>query len=250
MQIRLFKNLVLITLLIFTVSCAKEIYSDAEARAAKLDAQKVGLTVMVRDMNNPLADMDGFTISSTQCDDKLSITTSGNGVANMMMVRGEAILLIEKEGYPATIAVVSLETQSTERTNSVVVVPVFANTQVAEAISGTVSNSSSLVPNALVSIDVDMDELINSAFSGLSSELRKYRPSAIAYDSESLMQPIRTNSHGAFQFRIPTTPTELTYTVNVRETTIEQDYYTGQETVITNGKNSRSIDIHLTPYGK
>ncbi|MDR2039198.1 MAG: hypothetical protein LBQ60_14850 [Bacteroidales bacterium] len=243
------KKTSLLFILFFAVSCAKEIYTDEDAASAKREAQKVGLTVMVRDINQPLADMSGFTISSSQCGTNINSITSTDGMADLMMIKGEAILLIEKDGYPSTIAIVSINPQGTERTNSVVVIPVFPDTHTSESVEGKVTLTSTPVANALVSIDVDMDELIDIAFSGLSGELKKFRPQAIAYSSHELMQPVRTDNQGVFHFKIPVTPAELTYTLRVQETMIEQDSYTGEKVIKTNGQNNRVVDIEITPNG-
>jgi hypothetical protein len=226
---------------ILLVSCAKEIYTDAEAAAAKREAQKIGLTVLLRNITDPVADLSGFTVGGVQSGHEASAVTLSDGIAQLQLVRGEAILQVEKEGYPSTLAVVAVRPTDMAPFNLVIVIPVFS--QMTESIEGKVYAGTSPVSDALVSINVDMDEWMDVAFSGFSGELKQFRPQAISYSSRRLMQPVMTDEQGSFRFTIPTTPVELTYTIQVHETWVEGQYRTGTSTVRTNGHQLRTVDI-------
>ena len=136
------------------------------------------------------------------------------------------------------------------------IVPVFAETEMTGILRGTVAvsmepSSEEPVADALISIDVDMDELIHLAFPGLGGNIDKYRPGALAYSDVSLMQPVRTSASGALQFAIPTTVADLTYTVSVHETALTQrTFCSANRIVVTNGRNAPAVSFRLIPYEK
>jgi hypothetical protein len=234
-------RLVCILPVILLISCAKEIYTDVEAAAAKREAQKIGLTVLLRNITDPTADLSGFTVGSVQYGDEAGAVTLSDGIAQLQLIRGEAILRVEKEGYPSTLAIVSVRPMETAPLNLVAVIPVFS--QMTESIEGKVYAGASPVSDALVSINVNMDEWMDVAFSGFSEELKQFRPQAISYSSHGLMQPIVTDEQGSFRFTIPTTSVELTYTLQVHETLVEGQYLTGACTVRANGHRLKTVDI-------
>ncbi|MDR1171314.1 MAG: hypothetical protein LBL24_02550 [Bacteroidales bacterium] len=239
-------------LLIFASSCAKEVYTSEDAVNSKREAQKTGLTVMIRDINSQTTDMSGFSVTASQCGEDIKSVTSADGIASLMLVKGDAVLQVEKEHYVAVTAVVTTGATVTERNNTVVIIPVFADEQTSGTLDGTVSvkmtpSDEEPLADALVSIDVDMNDLMRLAFPGMSGNIDKYRPGALAYSSAGLMQPVRTSVSGAFRFAIPATVADLTYTVNVHETALTQHV---NRTVVTNGRNSPVIFFHLTPYEK
>ncbi len=242
--------------LIIVSSCAKEVYTNEDATNSKREAQKVGLTVMIKDINNQTADMSGFTVNVSQCGEEVNGVTSADGLADLKLIKGDAVLLIKKVGYVTTTAVVTTNATEKERNNTVVIIPVFADTQVLGTLTGTVAAKISPmaeepVADALVSIDVDMDELMKLAFPGLGGNLDKYRPGALSYLTTNLMQPVRTDVAGTFRLAIPTTATDLTYTVNVHETTLANNIYgSAYQTVVTNGLNNPTVSFQLTPYEK
>ncbi|MDR0713516.1 MAG: hypothetical protein LBF89_04555 [Bacteroidales bacterium] len=223
------------------ISCAKEIYTDADAAAAKNEAQKAGLTVLLKDITDPTADMSGFTVGSIPYGNGASAVTLSDGIACLRVTRGDVILQVEKEGYPSTTAVVSVQPKETTPFNKVVVIPVFS--QMTESIKGKVYTGISPVTDVLVSIDIDMDEWMDAAFSGFSGELKQFRPQAVSYASRKLMQPVTTDEQGSFRFTIPATPVELTYTLQAHETLVEGQYLTGTSIVKTNGRYLRTVDI-------
>ena len=246
----------MLVLLIFTSSCAKEIYTEKDAANAKSEAQKTGLTVMIRDVGNPSADLSGFAITTSQYGEDIAGLTSGDGIANLKVMQGDAVLHITKTGYIAATAVVTTRTGEKERTNTVVVIPVISDTQGYGALSGTVSvrtfpSSEEPLIGALVSINVDMNELIRLAFQGFSRDVERYSPGMLTYSSANLMQPVRTNNSGEFLLTIPATVAHLAYTVNVHETAWTQHTFcSANQTVVTDGKNSPMVYFHLTPYEK
>ena len=242
----------LLLLLIFSASCAKEIYTNEDATNSKREAQKVGVTVMVRDINHPETDMSGFEITTSQCGEEMKAVTSADGLADLMLVKGDAVLRIRKDGYVTATAVITTNATEKERNNTVVIIPVFADTQTSGAIYGNVSVKISPsveepLANALISIDVDMNELMRLAFQGMSSNIDKYRPGILTYSDANLMQPVRTSVSGAFQLTIPVTVPDLTYTVRVHETPLTQN---AEQTVMTNGQYHPEVIIQLTPYEK
>jgi hypothetical protein len=249
------KNILPAFILCIASSCAKEVYTDADAAAAKREAQKAGLTVMVRDVGDPSADVGGFAVSSSQCGETASAVTSADGLADMMVVKGDIVLVIKKEGYVTTTAVVTTNLTGMERNNTVVIVPVFPDTQTSGMINGAVSveyASSSGIPlaNALVSMEADMGELVKSLLPGIDG-LDKYTPAALFYSSIKLMQSVYTDVSGAFNFTVPATVPSLTYTVNVHETELTHNMYcSANRTVVTNGRNDQTVDFYLTPYEK
>jgi hypothetical protein len=241
----------IISLLLFTSSCAKEIYTDEDAANAKREAQKVALTVMICDVGNRVTDLSGFTVSSPQYDGLIQEVTSVDGIAGLMVVKGDVVLHVKKEGYvPATAVITTCETDK-DRNNTVVIIPVF---QASGALRGIVSvkTSTSEEPliGALVSIDVDMNELMHLPFPGLG-DAGKYLPGALTYSSVNLMQPVRTDDSGAFQFTIPSTVADLTYTVKVHETALTTNTFcSAKQTVVTNGQNAPVLYFKLSPYEK
>ena len=243
--------------LIFISACAKEVYTNEDAANSKREAQKVGLTVMVRDINGQTAYMDGFTVSSSQCGDEVKSITSVDGMADLMVIKGDVVLIVKKEGYVTVTAVVTTNETDKERNNTVVVIPIFADTQqVSGILKGLVSvktESPENIPvaNALVSIHIDMDELMNLAFPGLGENPTKYRPGVLSYSMTTLMQPMLTNIDGEFLFAIPSTVSELTYTLTVHETALTQNIYcSGNQPVVTNGWNVPTVSLQLIPYEK
>ena len=243
-------------LLIFISSCAKEIYTDEDAANAKREAQKTGLTVMIRDVGNPSADLSGFTVATSQCGENIEGLTSDDGIANLKVIQGDAVLHVRKTGYITAIAVVTTRTGEKERSNTVVIIPVISDTQGYGTLSGTVSVKT-LPPaeeplvGALVSINLDMNELMRLAFQGLSGNMDRYIPRMLTYSSVNLMQPVRTNISGEFQLAIPATAADLAYTVSVHETAwTRHTFCSANQTVVTNGKNSPMMFFHLTPYEK
>ena len=167
------------------------------------------------------------------------------------------MLRVEKNGYVAVTAVVTTNPTEKERNNTVVIIPVFADTQQAVGIlNGTVlvkmiPSSEEPLADALVSIDVDITDLMRLAFPGLNSNISKYQPGALTYSSASLMQPVRTDVSGAFQFTIPATVADLTYTVNIHEMALTPyTFCSANQTVVTNGQNNPVVFFQLTPYEK
>jgi len=243
-------------LLLFTSSCAKEIYTDEDAANAKREAQKVGLTVMIRDVGNPSADLSGFTVAVSQYGGDAEELTSADGITNLKVIQGDVVLHVSKTGYIAATAVATTRTGEKERTNTVVIIPVISDTQGFGTLSGTVSVKTLLsaeepLAGALVSINMDMNELIRLAFQGLNGDLNRFAPAMLSYSSANLMQPVRTNVSGEFQLTIPATAADLAYTVNVHETAWTQHTFCSAiQTVVTNGKNSPMLYFHLTPYEK
>jgi hypothetical protein len=243
-------------LLIFASSCAKEVYTNEDAVNSKREAQKVGLTVMIRDINSQTTDISGFTVTTSQCGEDIKGVTSADGIASLMLVKGDAALQVKKDGYVTVTAVVTTSATGKERNNTVVIIPVFADEQASGTLDGTVSvkmvpSAEEPLADALVSIEVDTDDLMRLAFPGMNANIDKYRPGALAYSSASLMLPVRTSASGAFRFAIPATVSDLTYTVNVHETALTQHTYcSANQTVVTNGLNSPMIFFQLTPYEK
>ena len=247
----------LLLLLIFSASCAKEIYTNEDATNSKREAQKVGVTVMLRDINHPETDMSGFEITTSQCGEDMKAATSADGLADLMLVKGDAVLRIRKEGYVTATAVITTNATEKERNNTAVVIPVFADTQTSGAIYGNVlvrmsPSVEEPLANALVSIEVDINELMRLAFPGMSGNIDKYRPGILAYSADAnLMQPVRTSVSGAFQLTIPVTATDLTYTVRVHETPLAQNSFcSAEQIVMTNGQRHQEVIIQLTPYEK
>ena len=244
----------LLLLLLFAASCAKEIYTNTDAANSKREAQKVGVTVMVRDINHPATDMSGFQITTSQCGEDLKAMTSADGTANLMLVKGDAVLQIRKDGYVTATAIITTNPTEKERNNTVVIIPVFSGTQMSGAIIGNVSvKPSPLVEeplaNALVSIDLNMKELMRLAFPGMSGNIDKYLPGILTYSD--LMQPVHTNASGSFQLTIPVTATGLTYTIHVHETVLTQNSFcSAEQTVVTNGLDHQVVIFQLTPYEK
>ncbi len=250
------KKYIPVLLLVITSSCAKEVYTNEDATNSKREAQKVGLTVMVRDIGNQATDMSGFTVSTSQCGEEVKGITSADGTTDLKLIKGDAVLTVKKDGYVVTTAVVTTNETDKERNNTVVIVPVFADTEMSGVLKGMVaikieSSAEEPVADALVSIDVNMDELIRLAFPGLGANIDKYRPGALSYSATNLMQPVRTSASGAFQFAIPATISDLTYTVNVHETALTQGTFcSANQTVTTNGRNTPIVLFQLTPYEK
>jgi len=250
------KHFFYLLLLIFVSSCAKEIYTDEDAANAKREAQKVGLTVMIRDIDHQVKDLSGFTVSVLQFGGETEVLTSADGIANLRVVKGDVILHVRKEGYVSATAVTTTKSTDKERNNTVVIIPVFSGTQASGMLNGMVSvkkDSSVEEPlaGAMVSINMDLNELMRLAFPGMIGNIDNYRPEILTYSSTNLMQPVRTNVSGAFTFVIPVTVAVLTYTVNVHETALTQNSFcSASQTVFTNGQNSPVLLFQLTPYIK
>ena len=246
----------LFVLLIFVSSCAKEIYTNEDAVNAKRESQKTGLTVMIRDVGSQLTDLSGFTVSVLQFGETIEGTTSVDGIASLMVVKGDVILHVRKTGYVSVTAVATTNAIEKERNNTVVIIPVFADAQVSGTLSGMVSvkmDSSVEEPlvGAMVSIDMDMDGLMRLAFPSVGGNIDRYRPGLLKYSSANLMQPVRTNVSGAFTLAIPVTVADLAYTVNIHETTLTQNTFcSANRTVVTNGQNNPVVLFQLTPYEK
>jgi hypothetical protein len=211
---------------------------------------------MIRDVGHQVTDLSGFTVATSQCGEDIKAITSAGGVAHLMVVKGDAVLHVKKEGYVALTAVITTHATEKDRNNTVVIIPVFADTQESGALNGIVSvkmdiSTEEPLANALVSIGVDMNELMRLAFPGAGGNIDKYLPGAVTYSSVNLMQPVRTGVSGAFRFAIPVTVADLTYTVNVHETTWKQNTFCSANQIITtNGKNSPVLLFQLTPYEK
>ena len=246
----------LIIAMLFVSSCAKEVYTNEDAASSKRESQKVGLTVMIRDINNQETDLSGFTVSSSQCGEEIKGVTSADGIVNLMVVKGDIVLRVNKEGYVSVTAVATTNATEKERNNTVVIIPVFADVQVSGNLYGTVFVKSGIsaeepLVGALVSIDLDMNELIRLAFPGPGGNINNYLPGTWSYSSANLMQPVRTSVSGEFSLAIPATVADLTYTVNVHETTwIQNTFCSANMTVVTNGKNCPAVFFQLTPYEK
>jgi len=242
-----FRYSIIPLLLIFVSSCAKEIYTDADAASAKREAQKVGLTVMIRDVGSRVTDMSGFTVTTQQCSDQIQGVSSTDGIVSLMVVKGDAVLRIEKEGYVSATAIVTTNATEKERNNTVVIIPMFSNQQASGSLYGMVyvkkSASEEPFADAPVSIDMDMNELMSLAFPDFGGNVGQYRPGALTYSSLNLLQPVRTDASGAFQLTIPITVADLTYTVKVHETAWTQP---ASRTVVTNGQNSPPAYLQLS----
>jgi hypothetical protein len=246
----------ILILLVFASSCAKEVYTNEDATNSKRESQKVGLTVMIRDISNQAKDLSGFVITSSQCGEDIQEVTSAAGIANLMVVKGDVVLQVYKAGYVSVTAVATTNATEKERNNTVVIVPVFADVQTSGSLYGMVSvksDASTIEPlaNALVSIDMDMNELIRISFPDMGGNVEKYLPGAWTYSSANLMQPVRTNVLGEFNIAIPATVADLTYTVNVHETVWTQNTFCSANlTVVTNGLNCPVVFFQLMPYEK
>ena len=242
--------------LLLTTSCAKEIYTHEDAVNSKREVQKVGLTVMIRDIGSQITDLTGFVVSILQFGDEIEKITSADGIANMKVVRGDVLFHIRKQGYVPVTAVVTTNAPDKERNNTVVMIPVFAVAQASGTLNGMVSvkmDSSVEAPltGAMVSIQPDMNELIQLAFPYISGNINNYLPGVLTYSSEKLMQPVRTDASGAFTLAIPVTVAHLAYTVNVHETALTQNTFcSANQTVITDGQNCPEVHFQLTPYEK
>ena len=114
-----------VVLLIFVSSCAKEIYTNEDATNSKRESQKVGLTVMISEIDIKSADMSGFTVSTVQCGELIEGVTSADGIVNLMVVKGDAVLNVKKTGYITVNAVITTNESEKERNNTVVIIPVF-----------------------------------------------------------------------------------------------------------------------------
>ena len=254
-MIRLF-NYSFILLLIFSSSCAKEVYTNEDATNSKRESQKVGLTVMIRDINNQVTDLSEFMIATSQCGEDIKAVTSADGIANLMVVKGDVVLQVNKTGYVSVTAVVTTNATEKDRNNTVVIIPVFADTQTSGNLHGMVSVKSDAsteepLADALVSIDMDMNELIRISFPSLGGNSGKYLPDTWSYSFANLMQPVRTNVLGEFNIAIPATVADLTYTVNVHETVWTQNTFCSANfTVVTNGQNCPVLFFQLMPYEK
>ena len=246
----------LLVLLIFASSCAKEIYTDKDAARAKREAQKLGLTVMIRDIGNQVTDLSGFTVSTSQLGENIEEITSADGIANLMVVKGDVVFHVRKEGYVSVTAVATTKATDNVRTNTVVIIPVFSDTQASGTLYGMVSVQKDLsveepLAGAMMTVQMDMNELMRLAFPGISSNIENYCPGVLTYLSKNLMQPVRTDVSGAFNFVIPVTAADLIYTVNVHETALSQNTFcSANRTVITNGKNTTMLLFQLMPYQK
>jgi hypothetical protein len=235
-------------LLLFVTACAKEIYTNEDATNSMRESQKTGLTVLLRDISNQTADMSGFKISTTQCGELIEGVTNADGIADMLIVKGDAALQITKNGYVSTTAIVTGNADGKERNNTVVIIPVFSESNQSGDISGTVSLKTSPVQpplvNASMSIEIDIDELMRLANGGNTD---KYCPGALSYSLPNMMQPIRTDASGAFLFKIPFTGADITYIINVHETALTQNTFLR---IDAGGQDSQPLHIQLTPYGK
>ncbi len=237
---------------LMTMSCAKEIYTDADATKAQREAQKTGLTVMVRDINDFGADLSGFVVVGSQCGEEINGTTSAEGLVDLKVIRGDVILSVKKDGYVTATIVVTTNVSGTERNNTVVAVPVFVDAPASGTINGTVSAeitplTEEPVSDALVRIDPDADELMHSVFSGLAGGLDQFKPAALYYTSTNVMQPVRTGTSGEFRLFVPATGSDVTYTINVQKTNSHVRYSAAGK-VVTNGRDNRTISFQLTSY--
>ena len=147
-----FKNYILV-LLIFTTSCAKEIYTNEDATNSKRESQKAGLTVIIRDVSSQQVDMSGFKLSTIQCGELIEGFTTIDGIADLMVVKGDIALNVEKEGYVSAIAVITTNASEKERNNTVVIIPVFRKGS---------------------NIDIDINEFTGG----------KYQPGALTYSND------------------------------------------------------------------
>ena len=247
---------IILILLVFASSCAKEVYTNEDATNAKRESQKVGLTVMIRDISNQVKDLSGFVVTSSQCGEDIKEVTSADGIANLMVVKGDVVFHVNKAGYVSVTAVATTNATEKERNNTVVIIPVFADSQVSGSLSGKVSVKSDVsteepLADALVSIDLDMNELVHLSFPSMGGNIGKYLPGAWSYSSAYLMKPVRTNVLGEFNIAIPATAADLTYTVNVHETVWTQNSYCSANlSVVTNGLNCPVVFFQLMPYEK
>ena len=255
MHANTFKNYIL-ALFIFATSCAKEIYTHEDAVNSKRDAQKVGLTVMIYNIGSQATDLSGFTVSTLQLDEEIVGVTSADGIANLKVVKGDVLFHVQKEGYVSVTAVATTNTSDKERNNTVVMVPVFVDTGASGLLNGKVSvkmDSSVDAPlaGAMVSIHLDMNELMRLSFPYMSGNVINYLPEVLSYSLNELMQPVHTNASGAFALAIPVTFADLAYTVNVHETALTQNTFcSAKQTVITDGQNCPAMLFQLTPYEK
>ena len=234
----------LTVLLIIVSSCAKEIYTDKDATNAKREAQKTGLTVMIRDIGSQIEDLSGFKISTTQCGEIIEGFTQYDGVANMMVVKGDVLLDVRKEGYVPVTAIVTTNTDEKERSNTVVIIPVF---QQSGSINGKVliktpTSAEEPLADVFVGIDLNMSDMIYLALPGFLNNMEKYSPASLTYLSANIMQPVRTNASGEFQLKIPATVANIAYIVNVHETELT---YPATQTVVTNGKQTKVVNIEI-----
>jgi len=211
---------------------------------------------MVRDINNQETDLSGFMVSSSQCGEEIKGVTSTDGIVNLMVVKGDIVLHVNKTGYISVTAVATTNATEKERNNTVVIIPVIADMHTSGSLYGIVSIKSDAsteepLVDALVSIDMDMNELIFMAFPGLNGNIDNYLPGVLSYSSTKLMQPVRTNVSGEFSLAIPATIADLKYTVNVHETAwLKNTFCSANLTVVTNGKNCPAVFFQLTPYEK
>ncbi len=238
------KKILCLLLLVLSVSCSKEVYTDQDALNAMRESQKTDVTIMMQDINAAASvDMSHFVIKHSQGKDIYE--TTSEGWVNLRLHQGDVILKVEKDGYPVVTAIITVGA-----TNTVVMIPIFPDEQPSSgSISGMVTMSllNDPVRDATVSVDMDVDEFLDSIFSGPSGGFAKYRPTAISYASKNLFQIARTDNAGNFQFSIPITPKELTYNLLVHEIEVGQDFYKGIGSMKTNGQNSHFIHIQLSP---
>ena len=236
------KYLYLSLLLIFVLSCAKEIYTDEDAANAKRESQKAGLTVMIRNIGSQTADLSGFTVSASQCGELTEEITSADGIANLMAVRGDVLLSIRKDGFISATAIVTANSGENERSNTVAVIPVF---QQSGSIAGKVSvklpdASEEPLADAAVSINMYMTGLMRLALQGFGNSIEKYCPGVLTYSLPDMMQPVRTGASGEFQITVPVTFADIAYTVDVHETALTS---AATVTVVTGGQDSRAVNI-------
>ena len=230
------------SILIFASSCAKEIYTDAEAAAAKREAQKTGLTVMIRSIGSQTADLSGFTVSTEQFGEVTEAVTSADGVAGLMVFRGDVPVNVRKEGFVPATAIVTANAAGSERSGTVAVIPVFQQSGV---LSGKVyvkapDSSEKPVADATVSINTDIKELMYLALPRFGNSVENYCPGVLTYSLPNLMQSVRTGASGEFQIIIPATFADIAYTVSVHET---ESTYPATVTVVTGGQDGRTVNI-------
>ena len=202
------------------------------------------VTILVKDVTDPAANMSGFTVATSQSWGDVSKTTNNAGMATLTIRHGEALLLVSKSGYSRTLAYIFNDWRENE-TYLIPVVPI-SNTG---KVTGTALVKSDLLSREVVpaaGVTLDISYTLSSDFTNqLSDHYRSLSPVAgLVY--EDLFTPAVTDADGKFSFDVPKTKLNVSYNIIARNASLPFSGFVASPLgtdVIKEGSGKPALDL-------
>ena len=173
---------------------------------------QVDVTILVKDVTDPDADMTGFTVMSSQFYGDVSKTTNKEGLATVRIMGGEALILISKPGYSRTLAYV------VPNGVNAYAVPIFPSTKDGSKVTGTLYGPTDLtqremIPVPGVALEISLSNVLATFFNTPGYNNVLLQPSHMIYEDK--LNIAVTDADGKFSFDVPKTKNAVSYTVSL-----------------------------------